>query len=544
MNKTINANIGNFIFHLDEEAYHKCYAYIQAIKNQFKNTEGGNEIIEDIELRIAEIFKEKLGQTREIVSMQDVTEMISTMGEPKDYLSSDEETNNSESDTSKNNSANSNTNETGPKRLMRDPDNRIVGGVCSGFGAYFGIDPIIIRVALILAVIFLGTGVLIYLIFWIAMPLAVSSADKLMMRGKAANINNIEQKVKQEWDATRKSFTGFTQSPAQKQMSNTILKYSKIVFGAIILLISSVSLVGFVISLVTSSNINFTDANVNGYSLHEAANFLFDNPTEKILAYIGSWFLLVVPCVLFIYVGVRLILGFKHRKRYVFLASFVLWIIGLVTCLYVASQMDDKFHKDASIEETMLINVSDSTTLIVNSYNNKLNDKDGLIIDNIDFTITKLEVDSIPVLEITKKSNGPTTEIANELTQKINYEYKIENGVIDLSRNILIPHGSKFRNQRVDLNLKIPVGQKVYLNENSERLFDDISNIKNIYDGDMGGHTWEMTRAGLVCLDCPADMGDDEYKEKDKKIKIKSKDGEIIINEDEVIINDKKNSEN
>jgi phage shock protein PspC (stress-responsive transcriptional regulator) len=88
--------------------------------------------------------------------------------------------------------------------LFRDPDNRVFGGVCSGIGHYFGIDPVILRIIFVVSFIFFGTGILIYLILWLVIPKAVTSADKLSMKGEPVNVENIKRKVQEESETVKK----------------------------------------------------------------------------------------------------------------------------------------------------------------------------------------------------------------------------------------------------------------------------------------------------------------------------------------------------
>src|SRR5687768_2486718 len=183
MKKTINVNIGGMMFHLDDDAFDKLKSYLDTLKTKFSKMEGGDEIIGDIEGRIAEIFKEKLGSTREVVSIDDVNEMVGIMGDPSAYLDEETETTSS-------------TSEVPPvikRRLFRDPEKRVIGGVCSGFAAYFNIDPWLVRAIVIGLVLFGGVSFLLYFIFWIAMPKAVTTTDRLMMKGKKVDINTIEE---------------------------------------------------------------------------------------------------------------------------------------------------------------------------------------------------------------------------------------------------------------------------------------------------------------------------------------------------------------
>ena len=166
------------MFHIEEDAYEKLQRYLSSIRGQFTGTDGRDEIMADIEARISELFQERLDGKRQVVNVEDVAHIIGIMGQPEDYMdSSDDGENNAHAN------AGSDPNWTfggGRKhrRLMRDTEDKWVGGVLSGVGAYFGFDPLILRLIYI-ALLFMGVGVLIYIILWIVVPPADSAADRL-----------------------------------------------------------------------------------------------------------------------------------------------------------------------------------------------------------------------------------------------------------------------------------------------------------------------------------------------------------------------------
>ena len=194
MNKTININLAGIIFHLDEEAFKKLTGYLQSIKDRLKGDPGQEEIIADIEARVAELFQEKLGKIKEVIGMADVDEVMSIMGNPEDYETDDEEeTTSSSSDTFKNYST---TSHSFGRKLYRNTDDKVFGGVASGLGAYFGIDSVWIRLIWVFLFFTWGTGVLLYIILWIVIPEAISTSQKLQMKGEPINVSNIERSVK------------------------------------------------------------------------------------------------------------------------------------------------------------------------------------------------------------------------------------------------------------------------------------------------------------------------------------------------------------
>ena len=189
MKKTININLAGFVFYIDEDAYETLQKYLNNIRTYLGNTEGREEIIDDIESRIAELFSEK---QKQVFTLNEVNEVIEVMGQPEDYMSEEEP----EEKTAGQQSS---------KRLYRDPDSTVLGGVCSGVGHYLNIDAVWIRL-IFLAMIWSGVSILFYFILWAIIPKAETTAQKLEMKGKAATFSSIEDYVRKGYENVKDDF--------------------------------------------------------------------------------------------------------------------------------------------------------------------------------------------------------------------------------------------------------------------------------------------------------------------------------------------------
>jgi phage shock protein PspC (stress-responsive transcriptional regulator) len=209
MNKIFNINLGGYPFVIDDDAYKKLNEYLDTIQKHFRKSEGCDEIVGDIEARIAELFNEH-AKGQPIVSMRDVEGVIQIMGTPQEFGAEDIDLEEDKKE-SKRRSGSS----TG-KRLYRDTDDKVIGGVCSGLAAYFGVsDPLIFR--LIFAVLFLsGVGIMAYVLLWIIVPSAKTSADKLSMKGEPINVNNIAKQVEEELNNLSHTITDFAKDISNK----------------------------------------------------------------------------------------------------------------------------------------------------------------------------------------------------------------------------------------------------------------------------------------------------------------------------------------
>ncbi|MEO9004351.1 MAG: PspC domain-containing protein, partial [Ginsengibacter sp.] len=176
MKKVININFQGIIVPIEESSYELLQQYIESLRIYFANEEGRDEIVNDIESRISELFQERLKDGSTCITDDDVNIIIKNMGRPADFEEA-EKSEKTESDKEKfNNSKNEKSehsfqgNWSGKgKRLYRDENNKILGGVCSGIAAYFGIDPVIVRILFILFIIS-GIGILAYIFIWLFVP--------------------------------------------------------------------------------------------------------------------------------------------------------------------------------------------------------------------------------------------------------------------------------------------------------------------------------------------------------------------------------------
>lgn len=193
MKITVSINLGGYSYNIDEDAYAELKRYLKNLELHFANEDSSSEILADIEARMSELFRSRITSYKQVITMEDVREVISVMGTPEDI--SDEE----------GPSARDKFTSPGYHRMYRDPDHRIIGGVCAGMGAYWHIDPLIIRIIFLALIIAGGLGVLLYLILYIVLPEARTTAQKIEMKGNPVNIHNIKESVKKEFNSVRKN---------------------------------------------------------------------------------------------------------------------------------------------------------------------------------------------------------------------------------------------------------------------------------------------------------------------------------------------------
>jgi len=193
MKITLSINLGGYSFNIDEDAYAELKRYLKNLELHFAGEESSSEILSDIETRISELFRTKITSYKQVINIEDVRQAISVMGTPEDISDNGGKTSREKFSSP------------GYHRMYRDTDNRIIGGVCAGMGAYWDIDPIIIRIIFVALVLAGGIGALVYLILYIVIPEARTTAQKIEMKGDPVNIHNIKEAVKKEFNTVRKN---------------------------------------------------------------------------------------------------------------------------------------------------------------------------------------------------------------------------------------------------------------------------------------------------------------------------------------------------
>ena len=193
MKITVSINLGGYSFNIDEDAYAELKRYLKNLEMHFATEQSASEILSDIEARMAELFCPRLSQYKQVITIEDVNYAISVLGTPEDI--SDNETA----------SAKEKFARPGYNRMYRDPDNRVIGGVCSGMGAYWHLEPWLVRIIFFILAMMGGLGVLVYLVLYIVLPEAKTTAQKIEMKGDPVNIHNIKDSVKREFDTVRRN---------------------------------------------------------------------------------------------------------------------------------------------------------------------------------------------------------------------------------------------------------------------------------------------------------------------------------------------------
>jgi phage shock protein PspC (stress-responsive transcriptional regulator) len=194
MKKMVSINLAGRLFHINEEAYHMLRSYLDAVAEKLPGEER-EEILQEIELRVAELLAGMITEKRQVIELEQVKEVIQTLGDPEEFEESAGDKQKTEHSHMRYN-----------KRLYRDPDNRVLGGVCGGLGAYFNIDPVLFRFLFIIVFLVFGAGLIVYLILWLITPEAVTMAQKMEMKGQAFTFDDFKKKARWEYEDVKNQF--------------------------------------------------------------------------------------------------------------------------------------------------------------------------------------------------------------------------------------------------------------------------------------------------------------------------------------------------
>ncbi|MEO6884257.1 MAG: PspC domain-containing protein [Bacteroidia bacterium] len=532
MNKTVTINISGIIFHIEEDAYNALSNYLSTIKSFFKDSDGRDEIMADIESRIAEILQQKISTAKQVIVMADVDAVTQLMGKPEQFASEENAEKTTENNTNENQYSSSGNHR---KRVFRDEDNKVLGGVCAGVAAYFDMDPIWLRLAFAISFFVFGSGFLFYIILWIVIPKARTTAEKLEMRGENVNINNIGKSIQEEMEHLKKRMDDFTK-PENKEkaksfaqgVGNTFVDFFTSIFGRAFRIIAKIVsvfliIIGFTITIVLMKMFFW------GFWHHDSSHFLetfFNSQQQIYLSLIALFLIIGIPCLYIIYIGFRTILNIKTPHHWLRFITYPLWIIGLLIGFYVTMDSVSSFDESSRISETIALKQPLHNTLYLKGTEPQTDDNtdvkvfshhrihhnhfyfngiyfNGISVNNLyaNLKIVPSKTDSFQ-LEVTKISYGSDKKEAFTFAKDISYSFIQNDSVLNFDPIFKLAENEKWRNQQITFILKVPQNKIIYIDKSTKNMLDDIDNVTDTYDGDMVNRRWIMSPSGLTCVDC------------------------------------------
>ena len=518
MKRTFTINLNGIVFHIDEDAYEMMHNYLGKISHHFKSTDEGKEILADIESRIAELFQNRIKEGKEVITDEDVNWMIDIMGKAEEVIGADAE---NESSQQKNHHG---------KRFYRDADDKMLGGICSGIANYFNIDPVILRIILVvLFFVSAGTVLIAYFILWFILPEAKTTAQKLEMKGVKVNIENIEKTIKNEFESVKSNFKNIKNSQAGNNFREGIesifhaLGKVFVVFGKSIGIIIGFALLitGLVLLLGLSTSffgkdwfLGLSQWGITNISFAGLLSFLA-NPSVSMLAFLGICLVILIPTIGLIYGGIKLLFGIRIKDRVFGGAMASLWVIGFVFLIIAGTSIAHNFQESTTLSSSYKLDKIDSDTLIIKLNDNSMdgefyflqtdevkigqfgNEKNIYLQTN--FSIEKSDLD-VAELTIEIESDGKSKAQARKNAQNTVLRWEQHPKGVLLPKYFKLVAGEKWRNQEIDIILNIPISQIIYIDESFEDSY--IRTYGNVFEReyDNSGNHYIMTESGLKKL--------------------------------------------
>ncbi len=576
MNKTVNINLAGIFFHIDEDAYLKLQRYLEAIKRSFTDSQGRSEIISDIEARIAELFNERVQNEKQVIRIKEVDEVISIMGQPEDYLVDDEIFEDEPQKHYKRKSSSS-------RKLYRDTDNSYIGGVSSGLAHYFGIDAIWIRLAWIILIFGAGTGILLYILLWILVPEATTTAEKIMMTGEPVNISNIEKKIKDGFENVTDTVTDVAKNVTEsvsgaaknvtesvsdvaknvdfQKQGNRIKSSSKTFFdtigdiimfffkifakfiGVLLVIIGATTLIALIIALFS---VGVADViHIPGLDLVDIVNA---GNTPLWLVSLLTLFMVGIPFFFVFYLGLKILIN--NLKSIGNIAKFTLlgvWLISIIGLVIVGVRQASEHAFDERVVEKQELQITANDTINLKMVGNDLYDYsfrhgnsfkvahnengEKTMYSSDIIIIVKSTTDSLATLSLDKSADGRNYEKAIERAKNINYHYALKDGTLLLDSYFTTDPKNKFSDQEIILTLYLPEGTVIKCHENSRTFFYYRNYNGTIITHDDTNHYLKIIEDDIECLDCENDAYevDVDLKDKDSSLKINNKGIEVKV---------------
>lgn len=501
MEKSIKINIAGIVFQISEDAYELLRDYLQSITGKLRNVQGGSEMMDDIESRIAEIFQSKPSWQTAIISKEEVEELISTMGSPEE-IAGDLESEAYEPYGSRS-----------QKKLYRNTNNSIIGGVCSGLANYTGIEAVWIRLVFVLFTLVYFSGAIVYLVLWIALPGISSATSPSERRTAGASYNRSAGVINGAGER------GAAVGNAFNEIFSAFGKVFIIIFRIVIAIIG----VGFILAgfsvifsfvLVTFfQSTAFTPWFMSDsiFYLPDFFAFLVSPPMTVWLTILTS-IVIILPLLALIYWGIRMIFQFRARDLALNLSMLIIWVVSCTSLAILLFTQGISFSDSGrSISETPLP-VADTLHVRLDNKVSSLDyDRDfhfpmedyDLYFDEdkkIIYGSPELYIyhtNDKPIIKVTKYSNSRSRSDARRKAEDINYNFTIRDKAILLDEYFSLPERERWSGSFVKVRLYIPNGYTIYFDEDVEDIMHDDYFGCGLYSWEAGDKYWTMENGEL-----------------------------------------------
>ena len=396
------------------------------------------------------------------------------------------------------------------KKLFRNPDDKVLGGVASGLSAYFGIDPTVIRLLFVLTIFFGGAGLIIYIVLWLITPQAKTLTDKMQMKGEPVTLTNIEPSKKKN----------FSVSPTGEE--STLLKAvrfpfrlgaviftnlgralgpflmflgdaARVLFGLILVLIGGAVL----ISLLFTGGVTLGIATFQSYVV--GLNIPMDVLRNSIsgAGLIFAWIALLIPALGIVISGISVIARRRMLSTAVVWTAVGIWFVSLIGLAATVPPVIMDFREEARFTDTETLPIGEQTAILTLSSYADYDEPDLVDLRLVGFAGDTYE------LQKTFEARGSSRNRAIENARMVSYVVAVEDSVVSFPPVVTFEEGAKFRGQELDMTLNIPYNRPFQIDRD---LTDILTNTLYRYgfrSSDLPGNTFMFTANGLECISCP-----------------------------------------
>ena len=480
MKKTVSVNIKGTNFLIEEDAYELLQDYLDRLHVILQNEEGSKDIIEDIELRIAEICSTKLNDSKTVIELTEIEEILEALGDPTEYVE------NEEFEETASGTKTNYTNEKGDRRLFRDTDSAVLGGICAGIANYFSIDVVIVRILFTVIGIFGGFGIPLYIILWFIIPRAETTIDRLRMKGRPITVETVREEFEDAANrvkvGSRRFANRMRQDDSYNRRMNNVGKVFRALLGGILITFGIIFLIGFILFFVQGFEFLPVKGDGGFMSISEYGELVLASSEDVQWMWIGG-LMGSISGILFL-LSSGFILIFNLASKWTKWALIGLVVVGISGGIISAS-MGIKAGRDYAIPVTSSTKItplegidSDEITIlprlktrikpgesIVRSeyelgYFGLENDR--LFKHGIDIEYVQTQ-DTVFHIWVEKLAYGKSHNFAKKRAKNIEHISKIDGDTILIDTKFYFPKADKLRSQRVKLIVEVPVGKRVRL---------------------------------------------------------------------------------
>lgn len=480
MKKTVSVNIKGTNFLIEEDAYELLQDYLDRLNVVLKNEEGSQDIIEDIELRIAEICSTKLNDSKTVIELQEIEEILEALGDPSEYVENDEFEEESTGEKA------TYSNVKGDRRLFRDTDGAVLGGICAGIANYFNMDVVIIRILFVIIGLFGGFGIPLYIILWFIIPRAETTIDRLRMKGRPITVETVREEVEEAANriktGSKKFANRMRHDDSYSRRMNNVGRIFKALLGGILITCGIIFLVAFILFFVQGFEFLPVKGDGGFMSITEYGELVLANAKDVQWMWIGGLMGSISGILFLLSSGIILIFNLATKwTKWALIGLIGVGMAGGIICasMGIKAGRDTAIPVTSSTKITPLEGIDAEEITILPRLKTSIKPGESIVrseyelgyfgIENgklfkhgIDIEYIQTQ-DTVFHVWVEKLAYGKSHFFAKKRAKNIDHISKIDGDTILIDTKYYFPKEDKLRSQRVKLIVEVPVGKRVRL---------------------------------------------------------------------------------